>query len=101
MWKFLCAHMNLYTRSKILQINSLLYLVGSSILFYVTDDARTNKNQVYSNGLHTMWDLVKLLKNPKCSPVYNAKLIVLPRILNYTQKGNAGWIIPQDDHWIT
>jgi len=25
----------------------LLHLVGSSILFYVIDDARTNKNQVY------------------------------------------------------
>jgi len=26
----------------------LLHLVGSSILFYVIDDGRTNKNQVYT-----------------------------------------------------
>ena len=55
----------------------------------------------YSNGLHTTQNLVQLLKNPTCSPVYKVKLTVLPRILNYSQNGNIGWIIPQDDNWIT
>jgi len=29
----------------------LLHLVGSSILLYLFDDARSNKNQVYINGV--------------------------------------------------